>query len=167
MLSLVPQQAEARGQQRCERWASAGGEILALRFDHTVPLARYLALNNVVATKRYCIGRSYRRDQPQANRGRYREFYQADFDIVGKYAPMAADAEVLKVGLAAHHAVLCAGLKCSAPRARSAFAGNEWIIVAGMSCHHAQAWKARALSCAAPSPGKLLGMHVGLSEATL
>lgn len=63
-----------------------------------MPLARYLALNNVVATKRYTIGRSYRRDQPQANRGRYREFYQADFDIVGKYAPMAADAEVLKVG---------------------------------------------------------------------
>ena len=79
--------------------ACTGGEILALRFDHTVPLARYLALNNVVATKRYTIGRSYRRDQPQANRGRYREFYQADFDIVGKYAPMAADAEVLKVGL--------------------------------------------------------------------
>lgn len=74
-----------------------GGEILALRYDHTVPLARYVALNNVAATKRYTMGRSYRRDQPQANKGRYREFYQADFDIVGgKYAPMAADAEVLK-----------------------------------------------------------------------
>jgi len=78
-------------------FARAGGEILALRFDHTVPLARYVALNSIAATKRYTIGRSYRRDQPQANRGRYREFYQADFDIVGKYAPMAADAEALKV----------------------------------------------------------------------
>ena len=78
-----------------------GGEILALRYDHTVPLARYVALNNVAATKRYTIGRSYRRDQPQANKGRFREFYQADYDIVGgKYAPMAADAEVLKVGTA-------------------------------------------------------------------
>jgi len=83
-------------------FAPAGGEILALRFDHTVPLARYVALNSIAATKRYTIGRSYRRDQPQANRGRYREFYQADFDIVGKYAPMAADAEALKVSSVKH-----------------------------------------------------------------
>ena len=63
-----------------------------------MPLARYVALNNVAATKRYTIGRSYRRDQPQANKGRFREFSQADYDLVGgKYAPMAADAEVLKV----------------------------------------------------------------------
>ena len=99
---LSVQGTDIDGIQRCDILqcaACTGGEILALRFDHTVPLARYLALNNVVATKRYTIGRSYRRDQPQANRGRYREFYQADFDIVGKYAPMAADAEVLKVGL--------------------------------------------------------------------
>ena len=53
----------------CDSAACAGGEILALRFDHTVPLARYVALNNVVAIKRYTIGRSYRRDQPQANAG--------------------------------------------------------------------------------------------------
>ena len=39
----------------------------------------------------------YRRDQPQAARGRYREFYQCDFDIAGNYARMTADAEILKV----------------------------------------------------------------------
>jgi hypothetical protein len=108
-----------------------------------VPFARYLALNNVQAIKRYHIGQVwetrilasylcrtysclhgiygedqsghaskslkctlhafhydlqvYRRDQPQAARGRYREFYQCDFDIAGNYASMTADAEILKV----------------------------------------------------------------------
>ena len=36
----------------------------------------------------------YRRDQPQLNRGRYREFYQCDFDVAGSYSPMVPDAEV-------------------------------------------------------------------------
>ena len=71
--------------------------MLSLRFDLTVPFARYLALNNVQTIKRYHIARVYRRDQPQAARGRFREFFQCDFDIAGNYAPMAADAEVLKV----------------------------------------------------------------------
>ena len=71
--------------------------MLSLRFDLTVPFARYLALNAVQTIKRYHIARVYRRDQPQAARGRFREFFQCDFDIAGNYAPMAADAEVLKV----------------------------------------------------------------------
>ena len=61
-------------------------------------LARYLALNNVAATSATPSGAPTAGTSPRPNRGRYREFYQADFDIVGKYAPMAADAEVLKVG---------------------------------------------------------------------
>ncbi|CAK0784455.1 hypothetical protein CVIRNUC_007659 [Coccomyxa viridis] len=77
--------------------ADQGGEMLSLRFDLTVPFARYLALNAVQTIKRYHIARVYRRDQPQAARGRFREFFQCDFDIAGNYAPMAADAEVLKV----------------------------------------------------------------------
>ena len=39
----------------------------------------------------------YRRDQPAMSRGRFREFFQCDFDVAGAYAPMVADAEVLKV----------------------------------------------------------------------
>jgi histidyl-tRNA synthetase len=39
----------------------------------------------------------YRRDQPQLARGRYREFYQCDFDVAGAYSPMVADAEVVSV----------------------------------------------------------------------
>lgn len=52
------------------------GELLSLRYDLTVPFARYLAMNRVKNIKRYQIGKVYRRDQPCAARGRYREFYQ-------------------------------------------------------------------------------------------
>ena len=77
--------------------ADQGGEILALRYDLTVPFARYLAMNSVGNIKRYHIAKVYRRDQPQLSRGRYREFYQCDFDIAGNYAPMVADAEAITI----------------------------------------------------------------------
>ncbi|CAI5493852.1 unnamed protein product [Closterium sp. Naga37s-1] len=77
--------------------ADQGGEILSLRYDLTVPFARYLAMHSVGNIKRYHVARVYRRDNPQMNRGRYREFYQCDFDIAGQYAPMVPDAEVVKV----------------------------------------------------------------------
>ncbi|RVE52530.1 hypothetical protein evm_002924 [Chilo suppressalis] len=74
-----------------------GGEILSLRYDLTVPLARYLAMNKISNLKRYHIAKVYRRDNPAMTRGRYREFYQCDFDIAGQYDPMVPDAECLKV----------------------------------------------------------------------
>jgi histidyl-tRNA synthetase len=58
---------------------------------------RYLALNGVGNIKRFHIAKVYRRDQPNAARGRFREFYQCDFDVAGAYGPMVADAEVLSV----------------------------------------------------------------------
>lgn len=75
--------------------ADQGGEACALRYDLTVPLARHLAMNKKVKIKRYQTGKVFRRDQPALARGRYREFYQSDFDIVGEYAHMAADAEIV------------------------------------------------------------------------
>ena len=39
----------------------------------------------------------YRRDNPQMNRGRFREFYQCDVDIAGSYPAMVPDAEIIKV----------------------------------------------------------------------
>ena len=77
--------------------ADQGGELCSLRYDLTVPFARYLAMHGVEALKRFHMARVYRRDNPAMNRGRYREFYQCDFDIAGVYAPMMPDAEVLKV----------------------------------------------------------------------
>lgn len=76
-----------------------GGELCSLRYDLTVPFARYLALNTDCKTpyKRYHIGKVYRRDQPVMTKGRMREFYQCDYDIAGQYEPMVPDAEVLRV----------------------------------------------------------------------
>ncbi|XP_073505738.1 histidine--tRNA ligase, cytoplasmic-like isoform X1 [Phyllobates terribilis] len=72
-----------------------GGEQLSLRYDLTVPFARFLAMNKIGHIKRYQISKVYRRDNP--GRGRYREFYQCDFDIAGHYDPLLPDAECLKI----------------------------------------------------------------------
>ena len=74
-----------------------GGELLALRYDLTVPFARYMAEHNLPGLRRYHIAKVYRRDKPQMSKGRFREFYQCDFDIAGSYSPMLPDAEVLSV----------------------------------------------------------------------
>merc|ERR1712033_161962 len=74
-----------------------GGEILSLRYDLTVPFARYVAMNKISNIKRYHIAKVYRRDNPAMTRGRYREFYQCDFDIAGVYDPLIPDAECLKI----------------------------------------------------------------------
>ena len=61
-----------------------GDADLALRFDLTVPLAKYVALHyNDLSFpfRRYQIGKVYRGERAQ--RGRFREFYQADIDIIG------------------------------------------------------------------------------------
>ena len=61
-----------------------GDSDLALRFDLTVPLAKYVALHyNELSFpfRRYQIGKVYRGERAQ--RGRFREFYQADIDIIG------------------------------------------------------------------------------------
>lgn len=77
--------------------ADQGGELLALRYDLTVPFARFLSLNPVGNIKRFHIGKVYRRDQPALAKGRYREFYQCDFDIAGTYGRMIPDSECLCV----------------------------------------------------------------------
>ena len=61
-----------------------GDSDLALRFDLTVPLAKYVALHAAELTfpfRRFQIGKVYRGERAQ--RGRFREFYQADIDVIG------------------------------------------------------------------------------------
>ena len=61
-----------------------GDHDLALRFDLTVPLAKYVAMHYGELSfpfKRYQIGKVYRGERPQ--KGRFREFYQCDIDIIG------------------------------------------------------------------------------------
>jgi len=74
------------------------GRDLGLRFDLTVPLARVVASHPDLPKpfKRYCISRVWRYEEPQS--GRFREFWQADADIVGS-AKMDADAEVIAVAI--------------------------------------------------------------------
>ncbi|XP_016288983.1 histidine--tRNA ligase, mitochondrial isoform X3 [Monodelphis domestica] len=74
-----------------------GGELLALRYDLTVPFARYLAMNKIKKMKRYHVGKVWRRESPSIIQGRYREFCQCDFDIAGQFDPMIPDAECLKI----------------------------------------------------------------------
>ncbi|MFO0933017.1 MAG: histidine--tRNA ligase [Planctomycetota bacterium] len=72
-----------------------GGRRVALRFDLTVPLARFVAEHqNELAFpfRRYHIGPVWRGERPQ--KGRYREFVQCDADLIGAVGP-AADAEIL------------------------------------------------------------------------
>ena len=61
-----------------------GDNDLSLRFDLTVPLAKYVALHQNELSfpfRRYQIGKVYRGERAQ--RGRFREFYQADIDVIG------------------------------------------------------------------------------------
>ena len=76
-----------------------GGELCSLRYDLTVPFARWLALNpDIKNVKRYAIAKVYRRDQPAMSKGRMREFYQCDFDVAGAGGDvMVADAEVVRI----------------------------------------------------------------------
>ena len=46
-----------------------GGEILSMRYDLTVPFARYLAVNKIAAMKKYQIAKVYRRDNPSTVQG--------------------------------------------------------------------------------------------------
>ncbi|KAJ9145852.1 hypothetical protein P3X46_028184 [Hevea brasiliensis] len=75
--------------------ADQGGELCSLRYDLTVPFARYVAMNGITSFKRYQIAKVYRRDNP--SKGRYREFYQCDFDIAGQYEEMGPDFEIVKI----------------------------------------------------------------------
>ncbi len=73
-----------------------GDTDLSMRFDHTVPLARYVAEHYNDLTfpyKRYAMNKVYRGERSQ--KGRYREFYQCDIDIIGlETLDIVYDAEV-------------------------------------------------------------------------
>ncbi len=73
-----------------------GDTDLAMRFDLTVPLARYVAENKrdlAFPFKRYAMGKVYRGERAQA--GRFREFYQCDIDVIGdEKLDLRFDAEI-------------------------------------------------------------------------
>src|SRR5438067_9196755 len=73
----------------------------ALRFDLTVPLARYVAMRErelAFPFRRYQIQRVWRGENPQVKRGRFREFYQCDIDIINRETlSYLAEAEIPSV----------------------------------------------------------------------
>ncbi len=74
-----------------------GGRAVAMRFDLTVPLARFVAQHQGRLTfpfRGYHVGHAWRGERPQ--KGRYREFLQCDADIIGVTGPVA-DAEMVTV----------------------------------------------------------------------
>lgn len=76
-----------------------GDNDLSLRFDLTVPLARFVSMHYGELTfpfRRYHIGKVYRGEKPQ--KGRFREFYQCDIDIIGNGSlAIINDAEIVSV----------------------------------------------------------------------
>ena len=76
-----------------------GSTDACLRYDFTVPLARYVAMKEGELSfpfKRFQIGKVYRGERPQ--KGRYREFYQCDADIIGfEKLSLVADAECISL----------------------------------------------------------------------
>lgn len=83
------------------RFKDQGDRDVAMRFDLTVPLARFISTHADtvgIPFKRYHIAPVWRAEKPQ--RGRYREFIQCDFDILGADS-LLADVEILSIATAA------------------------------------------------------------------
>lgn len=84
-------------QKELYRFDDNGGRDVALRFDLTVPLARFVSQHKnelSLPFKRFAIGNVFRGERTQ--RGRYREFTQCDFDFIGSDS-ISCDTEILQV----------------------------------------------------------------------
>jgi histidyl-tRNA synthetase len=109
-------------------FSDRGGRRLALRYDLTVPLARFVANNLGVLSptfSRYQIGQVFRGEKPQ--KGRYREFTQFDFDVVGS-AEEDQDARVIAAAISAARKLGLSSCKM-AINDRGAFEGLSQDIV--------------------------------------
>lgn len=96
--SLIPKNDNAH-HERTACLLDDVGTLLALPYDLTFPFARYVVRNKITNTRRITISRVYRKHE---EKGKPRELYEADFDIVTPLAAVHAgtlvcDAEVIKV----------------------------------------------------------------------
>lgn len=98
---ILLRKSDGETEKQVFRFQDNGGRDVALRFDLTVPFARFVAEHKeelYFPFKRYHIAKVWRGEKPQA--GRYREFFQCDFDIVGSDSA-AVDFEILALMKAA------------------------------------------------------------------
>lgn len=94
---ILKKQGSEEIQKEMYHFLDHGGREVALRFDLTVPLARFISqYKNALGLpfKRYCIGNVFRGERAQ--KGRYREFTQCDFDFIGTQS-IGSDAEIVQV----------------------------------------------------------------------
>ena len=94
---ILVKQGSDEIQKELYRFFDHGGRDVALRFDQTVPLARFITQHRSeidLPFKRYAIGNVFRGERAQ--KGRYREFTQCDFDFIGS-DNIACDAEIVQV----------------------------------------------------------------------
>ena len=87
------------GEKLTYSFTDNGDRKISMRYDQTVPFARYVAENLGIITrpfKRFQIGSVFRADKPQ--KGRYRQFTQCDIDIIGSDS-ILSDFEVLQVAV--------------------------------------------------------------------
>lgn len=92
---ILLRKSEGETEKQVFRFTDNGGRDVAMRFDLTVPFARFTAEHKseiYFPFKRYHIAKVWRGEKPQA--GRYREFYQCDIDTVGSDSA-ASDFEIL------------------------------------------------------------------------
>src|SRR3989440_1772612 len=114
------------------RFTDHGGRDIALRFDLTVPLARFVAQHCgelAMPFKRYHVGPVWRGENTQ--RGRYREFWQCDFDTIGTKSN-AADIET---ALVIHDLMVALGFERFEVRINNRQVLNGLLAAFGMSSH--------------------------------
>ena len=102
---ILLRKSNGETQKQVFRFEDNGGRDVALRFDLTVPFARFTAEHKdelYFPFKRYHIAKVWRGEKPQA--GRYREFIQCDFDCVGSDSA-SSDFEILSLMKAALQAI--------------------------------------------------------------
>lgn len=102
---ILLRKSDGETEKQVFRFQDNGGRDVALRFDLTVPFARFIAEHReelYFPFKRYHIAKVWRGEKPQS--GRYREFVQCDFDIVGSDSA-AVDFEILALMKAALSAI--------------------------------------------------------------
>ena len=112
-----------------------GDSDLSLRFDLTVPLAKYVALHYNELTfpfRRFQIGKVYRGERAQ--RGRFREFYQADIDVIGDGAlDISNEAEIPSI---IYRAFTSLGLERFKIRVNNRKVLNGLFAILGLSLIH-------------------------------
>ncbi|MBN2859516.1 MAG: histidine--tRNA ligase [Sphaerochaetaceae bacterium] len=107
-----------------------GGRDVALRYDLTVPFARFFSMHHATLPspfKRYHIAKVWRGEKPQ--NGRYREFFQCDFDIVGTDS-VFSDAEILMMMISSFRNLGIDGVRIHVAH-RGLF--NTFLMHAGIS----------------------------------